>query len=100
MRNLNINSFWKKLKNKLQKKTKVQIDIDLLKEVFYKKFNEKLISSNNESEEALDEEFIVRTESTVNDKYKMSESVLLDIIKELKTNKSIGRLVLGYLMKC
>ncbi len=47
---MKINDFWKTIKKKLQKKTKVQIDIDTLKNEFFKIFNEKLINTTNSEE--------------------------------------------------
>jgi len=92
MKNLSLNNFWKKLRNKLQKKTKVQIDIDQLKETFYKTFNEKLITDNNEEEQKILDEFKNKIKNSTNNKDMISEAEIIDIIKELGTNKSIGRL--------
>jgi len=85
LRNLHINQFWKKLKNKLQKKVKVQVDIDQLKIEFQKIFNDKL----NKSDDILDvikvNEFNTKTRKLKLD-YELNDDVIKEIISDLNTN--------------
>jgi len=84
-----INSFWKCLKKKLQKKIKVQLEINELKDEFSKIFNDKLIRGD-------DTEFIIKIEdfnklyTNKIFEYELNEAIISGIIKDLNNNKAIG----------
>jgi len=89
LKNRDINSFWKNLKKKLQKKTKVQVEIKQLQEEFTKIFNDKLIKGDDTIYLAKIDAFNRQYENTKFE-YKLDESQMSSIIKDLNNNKAIG----------
>jgi len=89
LKNNNINSFWKRIKQKLQKKTKVQVDIETLKDEFMKIFNDKLIKSDDTVYVNRVDEF---KKENINIIYKEEITVdtIENVIKDLKVGKAIG----------
>jgi hypothetical protein len=89
LKNNNINTFWKRIKMKLQKKIKVQVDIDELKNEFMKIFNDKLIRSDDTPFKNRVSQFKSDNDDKI---YKddISIETIEEIIKDLNSGKAIG----------
>lgn len=92
LKNMDINKFWKKVKNKLQKRLKVQVNIDTLKTEFEKIFNEKLVQSSTMVEETAVNNFKSENEHKIFSDLVVDEDMIANVIKDLKNNKAIGNM--------
>jgi hypothetical protein len=92
LKNLNINKFWKKIKNKLQKKLKVQVNIETLKKEFEKIFNDKLVNSSSEKEQENVTKFENENKDKIFENVVVTEEMITKAISELNNNKSIGNM--------
>jgi len=90
LKDMNINKFWKKIKNKLQKKCKVQVNIDILKNEFGKIFNEKLIKSDDTQCKVKVDKFTQDNKDKIFIETTIKDETIEMVIKDLNNNKAIG----------